>query len=167
MKFIKCISFVLIFTSCDVNDIFDIPTGDIAGDYNYLATSVYFDDRGQQYQTSRNQGVMDFNTSFGYINVTPLLGWEYTLALSDVVSYTLSDGSGAESYRIRLQNSFVNSEEFNIRGTTNTNLNDGGAVIGTYDGVAYDGGDVEFEIESFDIETGYSVITTFEAVRVN
>ncbi|MGL1886578.1 MAG: hypothetical protein OCD76_08700 [Reichenbachiella sp.] len=167
MKYLIILISPLLFISCYDGDYFEIPINEEQGEYQYVSQSDYFDIKGDNYQSSVNQGIILYNPNQQAIQMTPLLGWEYYLQLSDVTEHTLTDGSVVFSFRIRLQNKVVSDNTFNVFGTNDIELVDGGTLIGSYDGLIFDEGSVEFGIESINISSTERAVTYIQGNQID
>lgn len=171
MKYINYIIVLIALTGCANEDRFVIPKGNGLGSYDYVSSSVYFDEAGDETRTGTNYGVADYFYSTE-LTVTPLLGWEYELALSNLQVYTLSTGQQVTTFSIALQEESIYSDyetnSFRIKGTKAIEFRDpNGVYYGDFDGLIDADGVIKCEFESVNIETYQKVRTTIEATPSN
>lgn len=175
MKYIYYLSFALLLSSCDAGDFFSVPNENGDGNYDYDSSSIYFDDRGDQSEHGNNTGSFDMNINGNEADLTiyPRLGWSYRITLINMTDHTLTDGSVVTSFSIQRNTQYIDdtytsgNDEFRVDGTRTMELEDAGAVIGTYDGLLYENGDIVFEFESINIKSGEYAITTINGYPVD
>lgn len=175
MKYIYYITFTIFLASCDAGDFFNVPNENGDGNYDYDSSSVYFDDRGDQSERGTNTGSFDMsiNGIEAYLSIYPRLGWSYDLVLINMTDHTLTGGSVVTSFSIQRNTQYINDatysgdDEFRVDGTRTVELVDNGSIIGTYDGLLYENGDIVFEFESININSGEYTITTINGYPVD
>lgn len=146
------------------------------GVFNYQSTSIYYDDRGAQSHQSFNTGTFDryIEDTQSRLVIYPRIGWSYELVIDNIFDHTLSDGSTVTSFRIQRSTQLISSAygsddgHFRVDGTAGIGLQDSdGTFIGDYDGLIYDDGEITFEFESININTGEYVTTKIEGFPEN
>lgn len=175
MRHIQYLFLALFLVACDAGDFFSIPNELEDGNYDYDSTSIYFDDKGDQSERGTNTGSFDLaiSGSTATLAVYPRLGWSYNLSIDNLTDHTLGDGSIVTSFSVLRTTQFINDtysssdNEFRVDGTRNVELVDGGSTVGTYDGLILSNGEMDFEFESINIETGEYVITTITGYPVD
>lgn len=136
---------VALLSSCIDADIFDTPINELSGEFDYTSSSIFYDDQGVNYQTSQNTGVMAISISSEVIVVTPTIGWEYRLDISDITTHTLENGETVYSFNVDSQSISVSDDRFLISGISSQSITTGGE---TYDGLYYEDESIDLEIES-------------------
>lgn len=175
MKYIHYLAISLLLFSCDAGDFFNVPNEGGDGNYDYDSSSIYFDDRGDQSARGTNTGSFDMTISGNeaYLSIYPRLGWSYDLTLINLTDHTLSNGNEVTSFSIQRHTQYINDsytsgdDEFRVDGTRTVDLEDNGSIIGTYDGLIYENGDIVFEFESININSGEYAITTINAYPID
>lgn len=164
----------ILLIACEASEITSIPQDYSESSYDYNSSSEYFNDRGTLSNQGTNRGSLDMFLSEDYINVTiyPRLGWSYKLTFDNLEKHTLSDGTIATSFRVVRSGQYLSSSisnednEFRVNGTTNILLEDGNSNIGTFDGVIFSDGLIQFEFESVNLKSGEYVITTISGLPI-
>ncbi|MEP3390230.1 MAG: hypothetical protein ABJO02_18695 [Reichenbachiella sp.] len=174
MKHTFYIIFLFLIFSCESSDFISIPQDYSQSSYDYNSSSDYFDDRDRLSHQSTNRGSLDLFLSEDQMSMTiyPRLGWSYELTFDNLVEHTLSDGTSATSFRIVRSGQYLSNaisdddNEFRVNGTTNITLADGNSSLGTFDGLIYADGTIQFEFESVNLKSGEYVITTIRGFPI-
>ncbi|WP_422360916.1 hypothetical protein [Reichenbachiella sp.] len=174
MKYTLHILSVLLLFSCETSDFTSIPQEYSESAYDYNSSSDYFDDRGRLSSQGTNRGSLDLFLSEDQMSMTiyPRLGWSYELTFDNLTEHTLSDGTTATSFRVERSSQYISNSisdddnEFRVRGTTNMTLEDDDSSLGTFDGLIYPDGMIQFEFESVNLISGEYVITTISGLPI-
>ena len=85
MNKILLLALVCLLGSCIDAEYFETPIiTDVSGEFDYLSSSDYYDDQDIKYHTGQNNGILALSLDAELIAVTPYLGWEYQIDISDI-----------------------------------------------------------------------------------
>lgn len=171
MKNLQYIFLSLGLFACLDDEFQNNPDPQSDGSYDYTSSSIYFNDRGNQAYQSTNTGTFDlyYGETDTTVYIHPRMGWSYEFNLYNFQPHTLTDGTVVTSFRVQRSSQLINSAygsddgNFRIDGTSGMVLeNSDGTLIGNYDGLIYDDGELSFEFESVNITTAEYVVTRIE-----
>lgn len=168
MKHLKYFSFIIVLafivTSCSSGEVDLVPTNPPQGDYFYTSTSDYYLGNGTMDKEATSQGSMrlDQNGSYTVLNITPNLGYSYSISISNLVNHGDTTTFRISMQQIQIYGANYDQITFNVTGTNSIPV----ANLGNYDGY-YTNNKFVFAFKSTNIQTYDWVHTTTEATRRN
>lgn len=167
MKNIKTIILSLfvalfVFSCSEDGDEWQPPiNNDPTGNFEYESSTEYFQWNGRQKPDSAIASAGKIRVSFllnsADMYITPQIGWNYSVHLSNFENHTLSDSSVVTSFAINTQEVEYNDVYYRVLGTSNKAIrNIDGSLVGYYDGYISNDSLI-FEFQSDTDSDGWSV----------